>query len=222
MAGAVASSCAGSLWLFKPPSTVGTRVIMSVSGDGLKVPSICAGVGVLDRVEVVGCSGVALCCSDSEVSESEVSEPEVSGPSSGVGSASAGESVASSSRSIGEFGSAVGSPDAGRDPASPSDEPSVWALVRQASDVASVRAIVGTVSDVASVWTRAFTAPGEVSARTIVGTASDVASVWTLLFAASDEASMWPLMGIDSVLADSADDPTPRSPWAGFSVLLRG
>ena len=101
-------------------------------------------MAVLDLVEVLGCGGVALCCSDSEVSESEVSDPEVSGPSSGVGSPSTGESVFNSTCSMGEFGSAVGSPDAGRDPASP-------------SDAASVRAIVGTASDVASVWTLVFT-----------------------------------------------------------------
>lgn len=97
--------------------------------------------------------------------------------------------------SIGEFGSAVGSADAGRDSALPSDEASVWTLVSAASGAGSVRAVVVTAADEASV-------------RIIEGTASD-------------EASVWPLSGTDSVLADSADDPTPRSPWGGFSVRLR-
>lgn len=79
-----------------------------------------------------------------------------------------------------------------------------------------MRAIAGTASDVANVWTLVFIASDEASVRTIVGTASDVASVWTLVFTAS------PLVGTDSDLADSADVPTPRSPWAGFSVRLKG
>ena len=177
---------------------------MSVLGDWLEVPSNCAGVAVLDRTEVLGWGGVALCCSDSEVSD-----PEVSGPSSGVGSASTGESVFSSSCSIGEFGSAVGSLDAGCDSVSRSDE-------------ASVRTLVGTASDVASVWTLVFTASDEASVWAIEGTASDVASVGTLVFTASDGASVLARVGTDSDLADSADDPTPRSPWAGFSVRLKG
>ena len=74
--------------MFDPSSAVGTRVAASsVSGDGSEAPSNCAEVVVLDRVEVVGCGGVALCWSDSEVSD----DPEVSGPSSGVGSPSTGE-----------------------------------------------------------------------------------------------------------------------------------
>ena len=169
---------------------------MSVSCDGLEVPSNCAEVAALDRVEVLGCGGVALCCSDSEVSDSEVLDPEVSGPSSGVASPSTGESVFSPTCSIGEFGSVVGSPDAGRDSASPCDEASVWTLV-------------STASGVRSVWA-------------LVVTASGVGSVCRLVVTASDEASMGTLAGTDSVLADSADDPTPRSPWAGFSVRLKG